>query len=75
MLQVLSLIFVNDTGEFLDETAINDLVPLLLDLLEHNELADYDSFCKKDLVRLFLLDKCIKAYLDSLYFSRRDCYR
>ena len=53
MLQVLSLIFVNDTGEFLDESAINDLVPLLLDLLEHNELADYDSFCKNDLVRYF----------------------
>ena len=63
MLQVLSLIFVNDTGEFLDESAINDLVPLLLDLLEHNELADYDSFCKNDLVRYFLPVLSCNTYL------------
>ena len=73
MLQVLSLIFVNDTGEFLDESAINDLIPLLIDLLEHNELADYDSFCKEDLVRACIPNTESKFHVDSLYFPCRDC--
>jgi hypothetical protein len=63
ILSVLQPIFLYDNGEFLDEGTINELLPLVINLLEQTDIDDYDEFCEKYLVRnmqLFRLKVCHK---------------
>ena len=53
ILKVLRQIFLYDNGEFLDETTINELIPLLINMFEYTDLNEFDEFCDEYLVRIF----------------------
>ena len=55
ILKVLRQIFLFDNGEFLDETTINELIPLLINMFEYTDLNEFDEFCDEYLVRAVIL--------------------
>ena len=47
---MLKSILTYDHGEFLDEQASNDLIPLIINLVEMTNLPEYEEFCDAYLV-------------------------
>lgn len=48
---MLKSILTYDHGEFLDEQASNDLIPLIINLVEMTNIPEYEEFCDAYLVR------------------------
>ena len=47
---MLKSILTYDHGEFLDEQASNDLIPLIINLVEMTNIPEYEEFCDAYLV-------------------------
>ena len=54
ILIVVKAILIYDHGDFLDEQASNELIPIIINLANMTHLPDYDDFCDNFLVVILL---------------------